>query len=176
MLMPQESVVELPLGCRPEAAISGGLLLQSEDEAYLLFNAISDAPNAQGHYESLGVAEIEFKRCFLTRFGSPNDEGRREHPLALSGLATIGYAICEVFSSFWASTEMERARHSAERIWGDQFEAAYQHHQWTIRHFLVTFHDSTFECLAHDLQVTLSQEPYHRILARRARRLMAKES
>lgn len=116
--MAEERVVELKVGCRPEAAISGGLLLQSEEDVFLLFNAMSDEKYAEGYSYRVGTAVMEFKRCHLTRFGYPNDEGRPEHPLDQQGLAAIAYSVCEVLNSSWASAEMERQRKGAERIWG----------------------------------------------------------
>lgn len=171
--MSEERVVALEVGCHPEAAISGGLLLQSEEEVFLLFNALSDEPNALGLYERVGTALMEFKTCFLTRFGYPNDEGRPEHALYQQGLAALDYRICEVLNSSWASAERERRRRSAERIWGTRFQRAYHDDDWTTRHFLAAFHDSTFECLAADFQVTVHPEPHGQVLEGLVRRLMA---
>jgi hypothetical protein len=169
----KDRVVALEVGCHPEAAISGGLLLQSEQKVFLLFNAMSDEPNAQGLYEDVGTAVMEFKTCFLTRFGYPNDEGRPEHALYQQGLAAIDYRVCEVLNSSWASAEGARRRRSAERIWSARFQRASQNYEWTSRHFLVAFHDSTFECLAADFQVTIHPEPYAQVLDGLVRRLMA---
>jgi hypothetical protein len=40
------------------------------------------------------------------------------------------------------------------------------------RHFIFTFHDSTFECLANELAVELSRDPYAQILTRLSSRLL----
>jgi hypothetical protein len=172
--MPEERVRPLQLGVHPEAAISGGLLLQSEEAAFLLFNAMADEPDAQGCFAPAGTAVLEFTECALTRFGSPNDEGRPEHPLYPKGLAEVAYAVCEVEHSAWARQEMARARRSAECIWGDHFARAYAGRAGTTRHFLVAFHDSTFECLADDvhIRVTVRPEPYHEVVDALIRRLL----
>lgn len=173
--MPEERVRALKLGVHPQAALSGGLLLQSEEAAFLLFNAMADAPDARGLFAPAGTAVLEFAGCHLTRFGSPNDEGRPEHALYPKGLAAVAYAVCEVEHSSWARAEMERARRSAERIWGDRFARMYAGHQWTTRHFLVAFHDSTFECLADDVRVTVHPEPYQEVVDALVRRLLGSE-
>jgi hypothetical protein len=74
--VPDERVRALTIGAHPEAAVSGGLLLQSEDPVSLLVNAMADERTSRGVLERVGIAVLEFTGCFLTRFGSPNDEGR----------------------------------------------------------------------------------------------------
>jgi hypothetical protein len=170
--MDEEQVVELNVGCRPEAAVSGATLLQSESAVFLLFNAMSGEKNAEGYYEDVGTAVMEFKGCCRTLFGGPNDEALPEHPLYEKGLADFGYSICEVLNSSWAKEVMKRARKSAERIWGDRFEKSYAKYNWTTRHFMVSFHDSTFECLADDFQLSVHKEPYSQILDSICRKLM----
>ena len=169
--MPDERVVELEAGCRPEAAVSGGLLVQSEDSAFFLFNAMSNGANQDGVHVPLGTAVMEFEGICTTLFGSPNDEGRPEHPLYRKGLGELGYAVCEVLNSQWARREAERGEATARRIWGSGYERAYRGHDWTLRHFLVTCHESTFECLAKRFTVTISQEPYGVIIRRVTERL-----
>lgn len=148
------------------------MLLQSESAVFLLFNAMSDDKNADGYYERVGTAVMEFKGCCRTLFGGPNDEALPEHPLYLKGLADFGYGICEVLNSSWAKEVMNRSRRSAERIWGDRFEKVYEKHDWSTRHFIITFHDSTFECLADDLVLTVHKEPFTELLSRISQKLM----
>lgn len=170
--MAEEKVVRLGVGCHPEAAISGAVLLQSECATFLLFNAMSDDKNSEGRYEDVGTAVMEFDGCSRTLFGGPNDEALPEHPLWKKGLSEIGYGIGEVLHSSWASDVMERARKSAERIWGDGFEKAYKNHVWATRHIIVTFHDSTFECLTKDFRLSIRKEAFGDILDELTSRIM----
>lgn len=75
-------------------------------------------------------------------FGSPNDETIRGHPLAERGLRP--YGVFEIRNSSWtrALEQMNRVhpRHNASRF-------------PTLRHFVFTFHDNTFECVANDAQL-----------------------
>jgi hypothetical protein len=89
------------------------------------------------------AALVEFVRPCATLFGPPGDETLRVHPLAARGLKPAG--AYEVRHSSWvrALVRMDAVhpRHRPER-----FQA--------LRHFVITFHDSTFECVAEGLSVT----------------------
>lgn len=108
---------------------------------------------------------MEFNGCQLTRFGGPNDEGRPEHPLHHRGLSQLGYAISEVLDSTWAEETMARARKTAERIWRPRGNWPYKDSDWIVRHFLVGFHDSTFEALAEDFTLEVLKQPFEMVIA-----------
>lgn len=84
---------------------------------------------------------VEFIRHSVSVFGPPNDEAFAGHPLAKKGLHP--YGVFEIRNSSWIR-KLERMnavhpRHSAELY-------------SMLRHFVFTFHDSTFECIAHDFR------------------------
>src|SRR5690606_37185003 len=88
------------------------------------------------------IAIVEFAVCYDLMFGAPNDEAFQGHPLANRGLDP--YGAFEVQNSSWIR-QLERMNsvhpyHKPERF-------------WTRRHFIFTFHDSTFECVADGFQV-----------------------
>ena len=144
-------IVKLDLGVEPEAAVSGGFLLQTEYSAFLLFSAKRRQPD--GMRSEAGTAVLTFERPTLTKFGLPNDEASTGHPIL--GPADLGYEIVEVLNSSWLA--------EAER----QNQVAFPH--WTfsgVRHFAVTLHDSTFECLARGVSVEVSVDPYDSVLRR----------
>jgi hypothetical protein len=75
--------------------------------------------------------------------GPPNDEALLGHPLAARGLSH--YGAYEVIDSSWIR-KLERMnsvhdRHDSSRFFKDK------------RHFVFTFHDSTFECIARGFEV-----------------------
>jgi hypothetical protein len=84
-----------------------------------------------------GIGVVEFKRMTSVKIGSPNDEVLREHPLSGSGLEY--YSAHEVKNSPWI-TEMTEADRAHEHF--DESQRAGR------RHFMLTFHDETLECLA----------------------------
>jgi hypothetical protein len=84
-----------------------------------------------------GIGVVEFKRMTSVKIGSPNDEVLRGHPLWGSGLEF--YSAHEVKNSPWITELMEV----------DRAHGHFDESQWTgRRHFMLTFHDETLECVA----------------------------
>jgi hypothetical protein len=83
------------------------------------------------------AAVVTFKRPYASFFGPPNDEAFGGHPLAARGLEP--YGAFEVLESSWLR-ELERRNSVHPYHRPEQFARR--------RHFVLTFHDSTFECIA----------------------------
>jgi hypothetical protein len=80
---------------------------------------------------------VRFKRARAHFFGPPNDEAFGGHPLAERGLEP--YSVFEVLSSSWIrALEQMNSVHPQHRP--ESFES--------YRHFILAFHDTTFECIA----------------------------
>ncbi|MGK4002433.1 hypothetical protein WMF31_07410 [Sorangium sp. So ce1036] len=83
------------------------------------------------------IAVVQFVRPSAHFFGPPNDEAFSGHPLASRGLQP--YGAFEVTRSSWLRALDRRNRvhpcHSAS-LYVD------------LRHFILAFHDSIFECIA----------------------------
>ncbi len=146
-----DRVFELDLGCVPEAAVSGPLLIQDDQRAFLTFNAMRLRPD--GMREHAGTAVVKLQGCLATRFGYPNDEALPGHPLFGQGLAA--YGIYEVFESSWIAQIEEQNRVAFPN------SARWAAH---LRHFAFTFHDSMIECIAADLALTVSGQSFAQIL------------
>jgi hypothetical protein len=90
------------------------------------------------------VAILRFDGCWAHYFGPPNSEALDGHPLYERGLSF--YGIFEVLDSSWIRLMEERNRvhpsHSPARYAG-------------LRHFIFTFEDSTFECIAEAVTVQI---------------------
>ena len=144
-----EAVVELDIGVIPEAAVSGAVLVQSEVSAYLLFNAMRDTakpfPSGGFYKEDAGIAVVELVQCSITKFGYPNDEAWSHIPRTTG----LSYGVFEVENSPW-KVELLRLNRFA---FPDTKESK-------SRHFLFLFHDSSFECIAQDLQVEVVRKPF----------------
>jgi hypothetical protein len=149
MFQKHDEVVRLDIGFEPEAAVSGPVLLQTDVDAFLTFNAV--LMTADSRHAPAGTAVIEFERCSVTKFGYPSDEALGGHPLYKRGLES--YGVFEVLSSSWIRQMTEQNRVSFPHTTDS-----------TQRHFIFVFHDSTFECVADSYQATLSTEPYEHIL------------
>ena len=139
-------------------------LLQSDYKTFLTFYLRDDDP----HWDSTTVrvvdpsdsshsdlAFVEFKMCISTRMGSPNDEIFHGHPLAERGLNA--YTAQLVKNSPWIS-ELERMSSA--------------HHKYipgssnNLNHYVLWFHDSTFECVAEGYEVNTFRGSMSDLLAR----------
>jgi hypothetical protein len=100
------------------------------------------------------VAVVDFGLARAHYLGPPNDEAFHGHPLASRGLRP--YGAFEVGNSSWirALAEMNAVhpRHSPALF-------------ASLRHFILTFHDSTFECVAKEFDVTVVDGPLAKAVA-----------
>jgi hypothetical protein len=148
MFQKHDKVVRFDIGFEPEAGVSGPVLLQTDDYVFLTFNAVR--MTSAGKRGTVGIGIIELERCCVTKFGYPNDEALAGHPLYKRGLQA--YGVFEVLGSSWIQQMTEQNRVNFPNTSDSE-----------QRHFIFTFHDSTFECVADSLQATLSIEPYEQI-------------
>jgi len=157
-----DEIVELDLGVRPDAGVSGAVVLQTESMTILTFIAVCStsetSPRGDKYLEPDQRAIVEFQRCLLTRFGHPNDEARWGIPK----YAGSSYGIYEVKDSSWIKEVVAANRHSFPATPDD----------YVRRHFLFAFHDSTFECLADDLSIKVVEQPYNEVFAETASRVL----
>lgn len=91
--------------------------------------------------EAVGV--VRFRAC-AHMFGPPNDEAFGGHPLAGRGLRP--YGAFEVVGSSWIR-QLERMNSVHERHRPERFAK--------LRHFVLSFHDSTFECVAEHFEIAV---------------------
>jgi hypothetical protein len=84
-----------------------------------------------------GIGVVEFKRTTSVKIGSPGGEVLRGHPLWGSGL------------EFYSAHEVKNSPWIAELMGADRAREHFDEGQWTgRRHFMLTFHDGTLECIA----------------------------
>jgi hypothetical protein len=85
---------------------------------------------------------VQFQRVNSVLFGAPNDEAFHGH--ALYGAGLQAYEFVEVENSPWID-DLERMNRVHERHSPEAFAR--------FRHFILPFHDSTFECVARSVEV-----------------------
>lgn len=121
------------------------MVLADEFQVSLVYYAESPAANRDGTTVKGGeprtttesVLWVEFRGPLSHILGPPNDEAFSGHPLADRGLEP--YGVFEVQSSSWLRTLTRmNSVHPSHR---DEHFADY-------RHFVFSFHDSVFECIA----------------------------
>ena len=152
-----DTVVEYDIGCLPELAVSGPILMADDGKLVFSFNATRLAADGY-HRVDAGRAVVRVPWCLAFKFGYPNDEALPGHPLY--GRGFVGTAVYEVLESSWVA---ELARQN--RIPFPEMDPDV----WDVWHFLFSFHDSTLEVLCRGLEVSLSGEP----LAAEMRRMQA---
>lgn len=124
-------------------------LLQSEWRTFLAFFRPDPIPGwdgttirivdpASSNESPIGI--IEWIRCTGAVLGGLNDEAYHGHRLWAHGLSDVGiYGAGEVLGSRWISS-----LETANRVHPEHRPEAYAR----CRHFILGFHDSTFECVA----------------------------
>jgi hypothetical protein len=151
-----ERVVAVDLGVRQEAAVPAPTLLQNEARTFLVFAA-----------REFGTrAIVEWLSCTGAVLGGLNDEAFAGHPLYARGLADLPYGAGEVLESAWV-----HERHEANALgylgrYGEPPDPDVVERVRTpspLRHFVMQFHDSSFECVALGFVSYVTQEPWSRI-------------
>ena len=108
-------------------------------------------------------ALVTFAGTYAVYLGMPNDEAFPGHPLASRGLER--YGAFQVERSSWIRRlERMNAIHPYHR------PEAYEE----LVHVVLSFHDSTFECVARSYAVETLEGPLARVLAEMQRRLLAR--
>ena len=138
---------------RSEVGAPCPLVLSNEDMLLLAYYTAEPNHNWDGVPEIISpdlykgaVAVLEFKNYWTYSFGYPNDEVLTGHPLADRGLEN--YGAFEVLNSSWV-----RSLERMNRVHPQHSESMFSR----LRHFILTFHDSTFECIAKDYTISLEQ-------------------
>jgi hypothetical protein len=144
ILTGDEHAIRLDFGVRPECAVSGPVLIQTDRHCMLLFNAQRKTVGLQ-----VPQAVVTFDRVLKSKCGLPNDEALDSHPLSKRGLEA--YDIFEVLNSRWLAEEQSRN------------QVRFPNFTFDCRHFIFTFHDSSFECLAKDMSFALDIRPFAEI-------------
>lgn len=105
-------------------------------------------------------AIVTFSRCYACMSGPPNDEALNGHPLYGRGL--LAYSAFKVENSSWLrSLERMNSVHPSHR----------PEHFSGYSHFIVTFHDSTFECIAEGYEIEIAEVSMKQVLLELAGRV-----
>jgi hypothetical protein len=120
---------------QPEVGAPVPALVADESRLELAFIARRAHPSDD---ESIAVGR--FVRPYAHMFGAPNDEAFEGHPLAARGLEP--YGVFRIENSSWIR-RLERMNSVHDQHDPEAFAR--------LRHYIFAFHDSTFECVATDV-------------------------
>jgi hypothetical protein len=116
-------------------------MVLADDYGVVLSYLLNIAPQQDaGSVEEF--AFVRFRSPLMHLFGPPNDEALEGHPLWGRGLGYYGVFRVDQSSLIRRLALMNRV---------------HPHHDWALfekkKHYIFTFHDSTFECVADSLEV-----------------------
>ncbi|HEV2816553.1 MAG TPA: hypothetical protein VGW40_04955 [Allosphingosinicella sp.] len=143
-------------------------LLQNDHRTLLLFVVEDVDPDWDGSWVRVvgpateaEIALVEFEGCASAKLGMPNDEAFRGHPLIGRGLHAYG-AFKVVHSAWIAELAAINSVHPMDRP-----------ETWSrLTHFILGFHDSTFECVARDFRLETRRGSIADALAQACRRMV----
>jgi len=144
--------------------------LCNDYRAFLTFYVSEPDPNWDGTYvnvvdpaspEAASLCLVTITGCVASKFGAPNDEVFHGHPL--DGRGMDGYTAQVVKNSPWlAEVQKMNSVHSC-----------YDPKHWeSVKHFILWFHDNTFECLAESLETEVASETMESLLKRVCTKLL----
>lgn len=145
METPEPRDVVVPLDGMPQSSVGAPhpLVVQEEGTCLLAFY-VQERAGA----EEEQVALVRFEGVHAVSFGAPNDETLHGHPLVGRGLRS--YGAFEVLHSSWVRA-LERMNSVHPRHMPARFRE--------LRHVVLTFHDSTFECAARGMTCSVQPGP-----------------
>jgi hypothetical protein len=130
-------------------------VVSSGRRTYLIYLMSEPDPEWDGTYatmidpastEKQPIAIVQFEDCLVHKLGAPNDEALAGHPLYGRGL--VAYRAHTVERSGWIR-EHERINSVHPR-----HEPGWEGY---LRHYVLAFHDETFECIARSHAVRTAQ-------------------
>ncbi len=148
------------------------VVISDRHNLYLLYIVSEPDPSWDGSYitsispntEDTMIAIITFQKSYAHMFGPPNDESINGHPLYRRGL--VPYGVFEIENSSWIrNLEKMNSVHPYHR------KEKYQDY----KHFIFSFHDSTFECIAKAFSVSTERGSIDSILTKVAQSLYSAE-
>lgn len=148
--VPQSDVgAPLPFVVGDESHVVLAYLASEPDPAWDGTYTTSVRPTSMGQV----VAILHFERALAHMFGPPNDEALFGHPLAKRGLSH--YAAFEIQQSSWIR-KLERMNSVHPNHLPGMFS--------DNKHFIFTFHDSVFECIAEGFSIKLARGSIRTVL------------
>jgi hypothetical protein len=151
---------KLNLGFAPDAGAAGAVLVPTNFGIYATFRAM--VSNEDGGQEPVGTAVVELVGCVAKAFSYSTDMGEDGRPYSFFDLKSG--AVYEIVDSEWLLKVEEDVFGRAQGT-GNGVRTAGKKKRTLLRHYVFTFHDTTFQCIAEGLKPKVSTESYGDIVA-----------
>ena len=122
------------------------MIISNDNELFLSFYAnkepISTVPRQRNIRYDVGICVMKFKKYVKFTFGFPGDETIRGHPYRKLGMKSYSFYELKKSDLIKSLQEIDKVhpRHNREK--------------WKMyKHYILTFHDNMFECIAQDFEI-----------------------
>ena len=118
-------------------------IISNDNKLFIIFYSAEAVRNDE-------IVVVSFKFCTTYRFGSPSNETIQGHPYYALGLRSGGFYELK-------NSDLIKQLQSVASIHPNHNAARWQ----KCRHFILTFHDNMFECVAEDFEVRFDKKSIH---------------
>lgn len=146
----KDRVIEISL---PQSSVGAPMpIILADEHTTIIAYYLQETIEIDYENENEAIAIVSFKRCYEHVLGPPNDEAFHGHPLASRGLRP--YSSFEIQNSSW----LRRLQN---------MNSVHPYHSPKLfedyHHIVLSFHDSTFECIAVSYEFEVVREPFNRV-------------
>lgn len=147
----KDTVVELNEMPQSPVGAPNPVVLSAESKTIVSYYIQENDLDYMNEFESIAI--ISFERCRSTMFGPPNDEAFSGHPLYSKGLRPYSAFIIE--NSSWLRNMIKmNSVHPNHN----------EKHFKDYKHYVLSFHDSTFECIAESFSVEIVNDTISNVI------------
>jgi len=122
------------------------IIISNDNELFIAFYGDKERLTNQPHERNIiydtGIFALKFKAYLKYTFGLPGNETIKRHPYSKLGMKS---------SSFYELQNSNLIKELQEIEKGHPY---YEPNKWnSYKHYILTFHDNIFECIAQDFEI-----------------------
>ena len=139
-------LIEIKGLCEMDAGSPSPIILSSDNELFVAFYANKESlltvPQERNIVYDTGVWVLKFKAYLKFAFGIPGNETIQGHPYSKLGMKSFSFYKLK-------DSDLIRSLQDIEKV-----HPYYNPEKWTeYEHYILTFHDNMFECIAKDFEI-----------------------
>lgn len=147
------------------------IIISNDNELIIAFYADKESslslsiPTERNMVHDTGIFALKFKRYLKYKFGLPGNETIQWHPYTKLGMKSFSFYELKD-SNFIRELEDIEKKHPY-----------YNSQKWNLyKHYILTFHDNMFECIAQDFEIRQENISLHNKIALILNELSVKNS